>query len=169
MGGTKFIPWLIAAAASLAATASAAQEPLPVDRWVGQCASIEGQPLTLQRVLPGLAVVGVGSHAIVLTIPPRPAFVVENGVGLSPVGEYPEWAKAPQKLHAGLSALMRCSQTLGDPVLAGITLVSSSPSTRQTSNNPWRLLVGLLFAAFALAPVLRRGRLHVLDLVAVAL
>lgn len=163
---TALILLLVTAIPLLPAPAGA-REARPVDQWVSTCSTAEKIPLTLRHSLPGLLVVGAGPHSVELTVPPQRPFVEENGVGLSPVGEFAEWAKAPTELHQALAALIRCVESQGAPTLSGVSNPRSAPLS--SAGGPWRLLLGLLLAGIATLPLMQRGRLHAADLLAVAL
>lgn len=164
------LPGLVAVATALASISAVAQEPRPLSTWLQTCQELQVSQggdirLTVEHGLPGLAVIGIHSpgskdkariHKIELTHPPRQPFVTENGVGLSPVGEFPSWANAPARMRSGLDLLIACSRELGAPVLSSVSGNLKRELPTGSGGAPWRFLLASILAAVALGSFRRR-------------
>lgn len=135
--------------------------------WTERCAERLKAPVELRYCPPGRVVLSLprADLDIELRSGPGPALRKEGNLGISPVGEFPEWKDESPARRDALEGVVECVRVDPglDPDAADGALDLSPPL-------PWRLLAGALCGALLAAGALRRvGRKRVALGIAVAL
>ncbi|MBI2392284.1 MAG: hypothetical protein HYV09_22035 [Deltaproteobacteria bacterium] len=124
----------------------------PADEWLRACASESRVAMKLVDCPAAVAVVELAPEAAApfrVELSRKPgAFRVESGVGLSPIGDFPDWAKEPAERRAAFDALTACVKARSAAPLLGDDVDRSTAATRR---RPWVLLSALVAAAAAVA------------------
>jgi hypothetical protein len=68
--------------------------------------------------------------------------------GLAPIGEFPDWSRAPAAQRAAFEAVCACAQNDPSLPLSAARLRPQSSGQISTAFPPWRLLLGLALAAY---------------------
>lgn len=153
---------LVLASVLCALPARAADCPDAVHAWVARCGKQLGQPVEL-RFCPTRRVVLRLPRAdldVELRAGAGPAFRREGEIGISPVGEFPEWRQQPAARRDALEGVVRCVRD--DPTAdlfakrASVARATSAPREPP----PWRLIALGLAGALLGARVARRGGLR---------
>lgn len=179
--------WLAALVVLLGGGAALGQSPCgaEVAPWLAACQASQGLRLQVERCTPERLVVQLAPEqappfSVELRARAEGAFVAAGDLGLSPIGEYPNWLAEPEGRRVALQRLTRCVAETPPGFLhreAGEPRRSAEPAGRrgeaaqrgssgQASSPPplpWPLLVvlALLLAALAvelLAPPRARPR-----------
>jgi len=109
-----------------------------VSTWVERCATARGIALDVLYCPPGRVVLRVpsGPLEVELSASAVHSFSEVNGIGVSPVGEFPDWASEPDSRRRALKDVEAC--VAADPSLSS-AFGSGEPRPRVIV--PWRLLV----------------------------
>lgn len=121
--------------------------------WAERCTRETGLQFRQFRCPPGRMVVRVasgGGPALEVEIGPwsSRAFRKVGGYGLSPIGEYPDWNKAPPAKRRALDQLGECVRRAGTLTFSA----HANPVARHTRHGTWHL-PWMLLAALALLGV----------------
>jgi hypothetical protein len=145
----------------LSARASA-QCPEELTGWAAECV-IDGEAARLRNCPQDHVIfeVGVVRLGIDVELGSRGGFERAGALGLSPMGEHPDWRAEPEATRAAFAAFATCVRDRGAPLLAALDPAAAprsyeltgselrSPARPNASSGqpmPWAALVGLLIA-----------------------
>lgn len=89
----------------------------------------------------------------------RRAFRTANGLGLSPVGEFPDWNVAPAPLREAFERVLACAATPLPTRLRG-GVIPAPPGNLRGPRVPWLLALAALIAAWRARRVTREAWRH---------
>ncbi len=141
--------------------------------WTARCTRVGGLRFQHLQCPPGRVVVrvesGGGPPLDVEIAPSGPhAFRSVAGFGLSPIGEFPDWKRAPPAQRRALDQLGDCLRRTGGPTL-GVQPPESEPTQSgqaapspgaptRTPPLPWLLFAALALLAVVIAMEIRRAQ-----------
>jgi hypothetical protein len=146
--------WLLAASPARAAEGSCERA---VGDWVARCAGKSKLEIVPSHCPPGSVVVRLGSGAdlkVEIHKSSGRSFRTAGGLGLSPIGEFADWASEPEARRAAFDELTECVGS--DPSLPIPGGVDPHPRGASRTSVPWLLLLALAASLALLA--LRRPR-----------
>lgn len=154
----------LVAACGLAAPGTARAQPCDgAVRWAATCPGDE-VTIEVERCIAGGVIVAtsVGGEASInveiVRSQPR-AFQQVGDLGVSPIGEFADWASAPETVHRAFAAVVTCLET--NPALdvpEGRLTPGGDSRTPDQLPVPWLLVGAFLLAAAALGLALRGRR-----------
>lgn len=108
--------------------------PAPVAEWAGSCAG-DAAPAFAAHCPPNHVLFAVGPNGLKVDVSARPdeAFVAAGAFGASPVGDFPDWDRAPAADRAAFDALVGCLRAGAAPVLAYVQATPSRPDPHRAA------------------------------------
>ena len=133
--------------------------------WLAGCPDARHLRMTRAECPPGGVVLWLdveGGHTLRVQVSEanEGSFRRAGSLGLSPVGEYPDWSKEPESVRAALDALVACAEKSPSLELPSGTLTPKSELADEPVDRgaplPWLLIAAVGIASFVCAARWRR-------------
>ncbi len=122
--------------------------------WVRSCAAEQAISMSLESCPSGVAIVSVrpnGGPPLRVEVSTKPsAFLRVNDVGLSPIGDFPDWSREPETTRHAFDAVAACVRARPPTALIGDRPAEPGPRP-VTAAIPWLVAAAALVALIACA------------------